>query len=1000
MLQAQNTNLPVGAIPGAIDVSPMGAATYTIPIEVVPGTMGVQPNLSIVYNSFGGMGLLGMKWNLAGLSAITRCGQTPYFDGYLNYIPIQFDINRFTLDGERLINIGGQQQDIIYASEVENFTRIYPENNHSNFTAYTDDGSIIEYGNTPDSKQKMENTENILSYCINKFTDANGNYMTFQYWKPQNDEEVLIQEIQYTGNAKTNMQPYATVHFNYTPLPDNFGVNTYFVAGYGIQQTKLLDAITVYYGSAKVREYKFIYNLTNTGDRTAYLKEIILFSENYVQQLNKTTINWDPQSNKTPNIPSNTPKGYIITGDFNGDGYTDYVIYGLTEQENKWELYEGNSDGTFENSGISGNHTSVKQTEDCYFYKADINDDGADELIIAELLDLPSKLYQFRILSIGDWVGEINKGSINNFYQLFFGDYSGTGTTDILFVKKNPNDPDKKCTFQLYKYNYFTNLSLNPNCECRVRVGDFSGNGKTDIELHFSGSPTGLIKTYYYNSSGQFSEFSTSEQRASFYCDRYSGDFNGDGITDLLTYTSNYPSISWNISFGKGDGTYTNPVGVDGLNTEAQSLSNSWIVPKYKIMIADLDGNGKDDIIQLTPNSSKILYSKGCIVGNYGVCTYINKPDNISISTELLQPGHFNISDLNNDGILDLIYQTNRNNVPKVVYVNNKLYDFSKKITDGLGKTIELTYQPKYLPANEFNLSQSMTKKYFHYVLNKMYVSNGLGSLNTFEYQYEEPVFSMQRMAFLGFEKFFCKNVQENKEDVYEYKMLMWGNGYYDLFSKEVLTPSFHTVFYDTVMYSITNYRMTLTDLGSKRYAPHSYPTISYKFSKIKIRIRNILNEKGRQIETETKYGAEPYREQQEYLILTETKYYTYKTIAFNGNQEKTVPEKIILEKKYDNSSQIIFDTLTYNYFETGAHKGLLNWERHGTSDGSSITSKYNSYTPTGLCLSKTVSAAGCASRTENYEYDNTQRFITQITNPVGHITKYPYDEKKREQTL
>ncbi|MCL2167841.1 MAG: hypothetical protein FWH59_01805 [Lentimicrobiaceae bacterium] len=73
VLHAQTSN-PVGAIPDEIDVTPMGAATYTIPIEVIPGTNGMQPNFSIVHNSMGGMGLWGMKWNLAGISARTRCG--------------------------------------------------------------------------------------------------------------------------------------------------------------------------------------------------------------------------------------------------------------------------------------------------------------------------------------------------------------------------------------------------------------------------------------------------------------------------------------------------------------------------------------------------------------------------------------------------------------------------------------------------------------------------------------------------------------------------------------------------------------------------------------------------------------------------------------------------------------------------------------------------------------------------------------------------------------
>lgn len=113
----------VGAIPGGISVGSNGAVSYQIPIEALPGINGMKPNMSLAYNSNSGNGVMGMGWNVAGLSAIQRTGINIYNDGFVD--GVDFDENdKLLLNGNRLIPISG----IEYRTEIESFSKIEAQN--------------------------------------------------------------------------------------------------------------------------------------------------------------------------------------------------------------------------------------------------------------------------------------------------------------------------------------------------------------------------------------------------------------------------------------------------------------------------------------------------------------------------------------------------------------------------------------------------------------------------------------------------------------------------------------------------------------------------------------------------------------------------------------------------------------------------------------------------------------------------------------------------------
>ena len=77
---------------GTFNVGSFGNASYTIPIEVPAGVNGMQPSLSITYDSQAGNGLVGYGCNLDGFSKITRGGKIQAGDIYI--------------DGNRIGNVG------------------------------------------------------------------------------------------------------------------------------------------------------------------------------------------------------------------------------------------------------------------------------------------------------------------------------------------------------------------------------------------------------------------------------------------------------------------------------------------------------------------------------------------------------------------------------------------------------------------------------------------------------------------------------------------------------------------------------------------------------------------------------------------------------------------------------------------------------------------------------------------------------------------------------
>lgn len=251
---------PVLSFGGIFDVGALGNAVYSVPIEVPQGVGGMEPQISINYDSNGAYGLVGRSFNIGGLSCITRGNRTDFYDGKNS--PLSFcEDDAYFLDGQRLILESGDDgmPNAKYSLANDPYTKAFIRGSYlkgSNVThweVHAKDGSITEYDAPVNYNSGSE--LRIYAWYITKVTDKLGNYMTYTYQLSGFTLYPFV--ISYGENVNSKSGLRNSVEFSYEPCPASMGFA--FDNKRGYISNRLLTITTKTNGKV-FRKYAFNYN--------------------------------------------------------------------------------------------------------------------------------------------------------------------------------------------------------------------------------------------------------------------------------------------------------------------------------------------------------------------------------------------------------------------------------------------------------------------------------------------------------------------------------------------------------------------------------------------------------------------------------------------------------------------------------------------------------------------------------------------------------------------
>jgi len=325
-----------GAV-GSIDGRPgaqQGAATYEIPIVVPPGRRGMTPTLALTYNSRHGSGIAGVGWDIAGLSAITRCPHTVAQDGIARSINYN-RLDRLCIDGARLVLMPGSpgygEDGSEYRTEVESYRRITLHGRTNDATSYfvveEKSGRIRWYGAEDPGHPAIvvpegQPDQKVLVWMLARDEDDEGNSIVYEYSAAGSGP--TLQNVYYTGVGATRGD--RSIRFNYVARNHD---EVAYRALRSTKRTQRLSAVTTYVGDAVVKRYELAAR-ASAGSERPLLESVTECAANPCSAgiaLPPTTFAYSDSANTPVKqlIDANELAELSVIGDYDGDGQRDLL---------------------------------------------------------------------------------------------------------------------------------------------------------------------------------------------------------------------------------------------------------------------------------------------------------------------------------------------------------------------------------------------------------------------------------------------------------------------------------------------------------------------------------------------------------------------------------------------------------------------------------------------------------------------------------------------------